>query len=76
MFSCQKVLAKCHPRTQHENKEISLSKGTALKVVNGVDSSSVVTSHLIPACVKELSSFSVGCVVQNANHTFIHCTWI
>jgi hypothetical protein len=55
-------------------------EGTALKVVNGVDSSYVVTSYLIPACVKELCLFSGGCVGQNANrtfiHSFIHCTWL
>ena len=47
-------------------------EGTALKIVNGVNSSNVITSHLIPPCVKELSLFSGGCVGQNANHTFIH----
>ena len=32
-------------------------EGTAPKVVNGIDSSKVFTSHLILACVKELSVF-------------------
>jgi len=49
---------------------------TALNVLNGVDSSNVVTSHLVPACVKELSLLSCGSVGQNANYTFIHCTWL
>jgi hypothetical protein len=51
-------------------------EGTAVKVVTCVDSSNVVMPHLMPAYVKELSLFSGGCVVQNANHTFIHCTWL
>jgi hypothetical protein len=40
------------------------------------DSSNAVTSHIIPACVKELSLFSGGFDGKNANHIFIHCTWL
>lgn len=37
--------------------------------------SNVVTSHIVPACVKELS-LSGGCVGQNRTHKSIHSLYL